>query len=324
MKKLIWFLAMLAVLFVPLRANAQQAVHIASLEIDLWPEYDQPSMLIIYRVSLAKDTTLPANVNLRVPVGSQVNAVAVKDVDGQLLTITHTSDNTGGYQVLHFQVTLPDFQLEFYDPNLKKDGTQRTFLYTWPGDYAVDQVDVLIQQPFDATQTSIIPGPVTNRANTDGMTYFSKPVGSLSAGQSFKLEVGYQKPTDRLSAEFMKVQPSAPLPSQPTSTNTLTQLTQLWPWALGAVGVLLIAGGGYWYWRAGHQPRSKGARKRGRAAAAEPNAVGAAGVGAANHPTPADEADDADAIYCHQCGRRAEPADRFCRVCGTRLRTEHN
>jgi hypothetical protein len=28
-----------------------------------------------------------------------------------------------------------------------------------------------------------------------------------------------------------------------------------------------------------------------------------------------------EGAYCHQCGRRASPGDRFCRSCGTRLRT---
>jgi len=309
MRKLFLLLVVFACLLAPARVSAQQAVHIASLEVDLWPEYDQPSVLVIYRISLAADTTLPANVSLRIPFGAQVNAVAVKDVDGQLLTITHQSENTGGFQVLHFQVTLPDFQLEYYDPNLTKDGTQRTYNYQWPGDYVVDQADVLIQQPFDATQLNIIPGPVTNRANSDGLTYFSKSVGSLSAGQSFVLEIGYDKPTDRVSAEFMQVQPSAPLPNQtPTTTDALGQV---WPWVLGGLGIVLIAGGGFWYWRSSQQPASRrGARKRTRASAPRTT------------PVHSEETqDDPDAIYCHQCGRRASPADRFCRVCGTRLRT---
>ena len=309
MRKLLLLLVVFACLLAPARVSAQQAVHIAKMEIDLWPEYDQPSVLVIYRISLAADTTLPTNVSLRIPFGAQVNAVAVKDVDGQLLTITHQSENTGGFQVLHFQVTLPDFQLEYYDPTLKKDGAQRTYLYQWPGDYVVDQVDVLIQQPFDATQFSIIPGPVTNRANSDGLTYYSKPVGSLSAGQSFKLEIGYQKPTDKMSAEFMPVQSSAPLPNQ-TPTASANTFTQVWPWALAGVGVLLIAGGGFWYWRSSQKPVSgRSGRKRSR------------GTSPKVAETQPEETDTADAIYCHQCGRRATPADRFCRVCGTRLRT---
>ena len=308
MKKLVLLLVVMACLFAPVRAAAQQAVHIAKMEIDLWPEYDQPSVLVIYRISLAQDTTLPTNVSLRIPIGAQVNAVAVKDVDGQLLNITHQSETANGFQVLQFQVTLPDFQLEYYDPGLKKDGTQRTYLYNWPGDYVVDQVDVMVQQPFDATQTSIIPGPVTNRANSDGMTYFSKPVGSLSAGQSFKLEIAYQKPTDRLSAEFMQVQPSAPLPTQPTTADTLTQI---WPWALAGLGVVLIAGGGYWYWRSSRQPAAR-VKRRSRGPSPAKQSVQTAS---------SEEAGAGDAIYCHQCGRRAGPTDRFCRTCGSRLRT---
>ncbi len=309
MKKVLLLLVVCLLLVLPGHASAQQAVHISKMEIDLWPEYDQPSMLTIYRITLAKDTTLPTNVNFRVPTGSKVNAVAVKDVDTQLLNITYQTETSGAYDILHFQVTLPEFQIEFYDPGLKKDGSQRTFLYQWPGDFVVDQADVLIQQPFDATQTSVIPGPVTTRANTDGMTYYAKSVGSLSAGQSFRLEIGYQKPSDRLSVEFMQVQPSGTLPSQ--SSTTTTSLTSLWPWLVGGLGVLLIAGGAFWYWRLGRQTSSRPARKRSRASGEEKRAAEIA------------PETEAEAIYCHQCGRRAAPSDRFCRVCGTRLRIDH-
>ncbi len=35
-----------------------------------------------------------------------------------------------------------------------------------------------------------------------------------------------------------------------------------------------------------------------------------------------DEKDASDAYYCPQCGKRAQPADQFCRTCGTRLRRD--
>ncbi|MRR30726.1 zinc ribbon domain-containing protein, partial [bacterium] len=69
------------------------------------------------------------------------------------------------------------------------------------------------------------------------------------------------------------------------------------PWLVGAFGVLMIAGGLYYYFRGTARPRS-GARRR--------------------HATGGEE--DGKQTYCPQCGTRARSGDRFCRTCGTRLR----
>jgi hypothetical protein len=37
---------------------------------------------------------------------------------------------------------------------------------------------------------------------------------------------------------------------------------------------------------------------------------------------PASLEDDEDAVYCHQCGKRAGFGDLFCRACGAKLKVE--
>ena len=52
-------------------AYAQSPAGLADLEIALWPEYDQPQVLVIYRAQLEQDTLLPAAVSLGLPAGVQ-------------------------------------------------------------------------------------------------------------------------------------------------------------------------------------------------------------------------------------------------------------
>lgn len=85
----------------------------------------------------------------------------------------------------------------------------------------------------------------------------------------------------------------------------MLNLGQWWIWLLVFLGLVLIGGGGYWYWRSGQQESPAKARRRRRAPRQETAA-----------------AFTQEAIYCHQCGKRAGAGDRFCRSCGSRLRTE--
>ncbi len=54
-------------LVIPSLVFAQDGMELSGLEIDLWPEYDRPAVLVIYRVSLPTGTTLPADLDPAYP-----------------------------------------------------------------------------------------------------------------------------------------------------------------------------------------------------------------------------------------------------------------
>ena len=53
-------------------ALAQSPVPLEILNIALWPEYDQPEVLIIYRGQIAEDVPLPAQVSFDLPADVDV------------------------------------------------------------------------------------------------------------------------------------------------------------------------------------------------------------------------------------------------------------
>lgn len=289
-------------------ALAQSAPTFASVEVDLWPEFDRPSMLVIYRISLSSDVRLPVELSLRIPgsAGSP-NAVAVKQPDGSLINLPYNQQDVGnGWSGLTFSATGLDLQIEYYDPGLTKNGTARSFIYRWSGDYAVSALTIEVQQPVGAMNMKISPSLGAGVAASDGLVYFSQLVGALTQGQSFEITLEYDKANDDLSAGSMSVSPGGSLDQ--TASGRLT-LTSALPWILGFVGLMLIVGGGVWYWRAGKQSgTSRSLRTQNR-----PRPRG---------PTKNDEAglQDGGNVYCHQCGKRAAAGDRFCRACGTQLR----
>lgn len=308
---------MLIVLLIPTAAYSQDVPRFSMLEVDLWPEYDRPSVLVIYRITLPAETSLPADLALRIPAAAgEPNAVAVRQPDGQLFSVDYKTENEGDWRIVTFTATLREVQIEYYDPNLEQDGDQRKFRFNWSGDYDIEQMIMQVQLPVGATDMRITPGPVSSQVLGDGMTYYFKEIGSVTKGQTFSINLAYQKKSDLLSVESLQVQPSAPLSPTNTWQDQLQAAlpwlfpkdgsNQILPWALGILALALIFGGGYWYWRSGREePVAK--RRRGRrpaAATATPQTLEAGGV------------------YCHQCGKRASPGDVFCRSCGTRLRTE--
>lgn len=290
-------------LALPLAGHAQDQISLSSLSIDLWPEFDRPDVLVMYNFTLSSKASLPAEVQLHIPANARANAIAVCQADGKCFNTPYETRMEGGTTVLVIQATLPDVRVEYYDPNLQKDGANRHYTYTWSGDYAVDASKVSVQQPAGAQAMQIKPGmkPTTG---SDGLTYYEVDAGSLAAGQTFEIVVDYQKNDEQLTYNNLPVAPSEPLDSTESGRASLTSTL---PIVLGLVGVLLIVGGGVWYWRSGRQtPNNRRDRRvRRRSGAASP---GGAEVAETSH------------IYCHQCGKRAIAGDRFCRACGTELR----
>ena len=303
MLKRIFPLLLIFIIWVAPTVRAQEPPSLDTLTIDLWPEYDDPGMLVIYKAIISPQVTLPAEVTFRIPVqAGKPLAVAVGPDPSSVADVVYDTQVMGDWIDVSFIATTPTIQFEYYDPRLIKDGSQRSFMYEWPGDLSVNSIIAQIQHPIGASNVTVTPAAGRVIQGGDGFGYNIIEVGALQAGIPFELNLSYQKDSDALSIQSLQIQPSATL--APGSAGMLN-LGQWWIWLLAALGLVLIGGGGYWYWRLSQQDApAKGRRRRRASRQAAPQVL------------------PQDAIYCHQCGKRATDGDRFCRSCGTRLRTE--
>ncbi len=301
--------------------TAQENISLASVAVDIWPEYDKPSVLVMYNISLSSDVKLPATLTMRIPTSAgQPFALAAKDTSG-LFNLQYQTSVDGEWSSLTFTTSVPEVRLEYYDPSLKKSGTQREFTYQWPGDYSVSNLTLSIQQPVNATNMTFTPAITSGMTGQDGLTYYSLVAGQIKAGNPLTLNITYTKPDEQLTNtdSFQQVNPSQPINEQTPGRVTLNEIL---PWVLGALGLLLITVGGYWYWQSGRSttPVQAGSRRhstrRGVTHAPAASSPAPGQTGQASQEAKGQES----GTYCSQCGKRAGAGDVFCRTCGTRLK----
>ncbi len=283
------------VLAFPFSARAQNPIKMASLQVQLWPEYDQPSMLVIYDFKLPDGSKLPVNVSVSFPKDANLVAVASQAADGSLLTTDYVGPTVqGSSQSVTVQIqTQATYHLEYYEP-LSKTGKQRQYTYVWAGDYAVDDLGISVRIPVDTSIMTTNP-IMKSTQGSDGTSYLTKDFGALGAGQKLTLQVDYTRTSDKLSVSQPNVQPSEPLSP---STPGRVMLSNYLPYILGVLGLLLIIGGSVYFWQSSRGRSLRSGRR---------------------HAPRAPDEGKSD-IYCHQCGARAQVGDRFCRICGTKLR----
>lgn len=288
-------------------ASAQTPVstypdHLAVLELDLRPEFDQPSMLVIYHMVLDSNTKLPATLKLTLPASvREPSAVAwVDPADGNLYSLAYNVEVSGENTYLTFTTTSPEVQVEYYDPALTQDGEKRLYQFNWPGEFDIDNMAIHIQQPMGAENMKISPSLGSPKLGQNEVKYYYSQLGAVTKGTSFNLSMQYEKKDKALSIEQLKVESSAPLND---TTFGRTSMTELMPWIIGILVLLLLISLVVWIRLVKYNPNHQRKQNRHKSSVLKFN----------------DGVDD-EPTYCHQCGQRAEKGDLFCRLCGEKIR----
>jgi len=310
---LLMFLVMSFLL--PVTVKAQQTYTLQLAYVSVWPEYEysvdkpgQINVLVINRFLLdPQDASIkyPTKINVQIPATAlKPSVVAVGQtadtVSDQNVEFTTSAPDHGWINVL-ITTSGPAIQLEYYDYNISKTGSAREYTYVWPGTYAVGTFHLDVREPMHSMNMTSVPDAQNSGTDADGFKFGEMTMPNMPAGKPFTLKINYQRDTDAPSTSFMPVQPSAPL-DQPV--NGQFSLSVFMPWIVGGLLLLVVVSGITWF-------RLSTRREKGLAKLQKRH------VG--RKPKKGKPEGDLQ-IYCHECGKRAQPGDTFCRTCGTRLR----
>ena len=292
----------LAVMLLPAFAAAPSArdvakgkPRLASLQIEIWPEFDRPAAaLVILKGEIAAGVPLPAAVSLRIPAasGGPTAVASSATMGGNLANMKYDRKDAGDFITLTFDAPERVFHVEFYDP-LVTTAAGRSYTYAWTGDLAADRLNVVVQEPATASDLSVQPPLDAAAAGPDGLRYRSAELGAFQAGKRLEVKVRYTKTDPRTSVEIVK--PKSPDASQlPTAQlktgpfdNPGPSKAELAIWLVGSVAALglgIWAAMMWWYGRKGLP-----------------------------------ESPPSGARFCRKCGAPSARGDRFCSKCGAKL-----
>jgi len=275
---------------------AQSNNALSSMTVQLWPEYDQPSMLVITDFKLVTGVSLPVDLTFHIPDDANLIAVASLSTDGTYVNAVFSGPDPQG-ESQAFSVTIDQdatYRFEYYQP-LVINGKQRSFTYIWDGEYAVQAFNLIVLEPLDVTSLSLDPVYKSVSEQNSGK-YYDSGVMKLAQGDPFNETLQYEKSTKTLIAPPQGIEPVAPVNDK---TPGRVSLNSMMPYIVGGLGLVVIIGAFVYFFQA-----SRSAKKPRR-----------------RSHTPI-ESDENSETYCPQCGTRAKAGDRFCRVCGARLRQE--
>ena len=293
------FTLLFGLMLFPYTAGAQGGTKLESINIELWSEFDQPSMLVIDEFVVSQDTPLPAKVTMRFPKEGNLIAVATESNGSLFNTDFEGPVEQGDWQTITLTVQSYDpHRIEYYQP-LMREGNQRRFTYQRFGNYYVKQFDLNVLIPADSTNLVTTPPLLNTEISANNLHLIGTVSRSeMKMGQSFEFDLKYERTSDVLAdpKRASKVRSSEPIGPNTPGRVSVDRL----PWLIGGMGLALIIIALWAYWRSTQTSEQKPRRRR---------------------SAHIQESKDGQ-IYCHECGARAHPGDRFCRTCGSRLRVE--
>lgn len=296
------FLCLLTVLLLsgivwhPGAAQAPNATPFSLVEVRFYPEFNRPTMLVIYEIMLEEDALLPAEVMIQIPLNVQSLEIYNRTKSGDLSPVDYEVSEIGQWQDIQITATTRDVRLEYYDLNLIKENSRRIFDYHWLSNHPVDSLSYTIRLPFGATTLQSDPSMDETFIGQDNSEYQTKALGAVGPGELKTLTIRYSRDLSDLASTANKVELAAEI-DENTPGRSAPPMSVVWWLVAGAVALLLMVGL-YYYWFQ-------------TIIAKQPERM-VQGVGILNL--------EKQVVFCHECGMRSRPEDSYCSNCGTELR----
>jgi len=316
-------LMLLGLAATPARAAELSATQ---MKVSVWPEYDDPRVLVINQADLDPSVQLPTDVTFNIPKGAEIGMACEVDAGGGHACKPYQLVDKGDYQALTYKVEAQKkIFFEYYYDAFPAGTPERTFDFTYRPGFAVGTTSIEVQEPLRSSGFVVDPALSQTTTDSEGLTYHIQDYPDLPVDEPFAVSVSYTKTDSNPSVKPKdSAAPSGGLPAAGSGSNNTALFVVL---AVLGFGTLVV--GGYKVMRPA--PASSGGRRGGNARGparsqsqrprgTRPNVskaqASSTGRSSGGKSGKSSRVDDSDTKFCTSCGEGIRRADAFCPECG--------
>ena len=267
-------------------ADGVPAYKISDLKISVWPEYDDPRVLVMYEGVFSQSTGGPQAVEFYLPPEAEVTEACAMTAKEEHLCQSWEITEEKGVKKVKYNLPEPRFRLEYYFNGIRGDNRREVVPFLRLA-YPVEKLAVDVQQPLRSENFQVEPKPTNTFGDQQGFNYAHLGFENVAPEKNLALKIAYLK-TDRKPSVKKEV----------SGEKVPVREVRKSPYLYVAVGttIVLIAIGGLTMSRRRRQLAPEGARS--------------------TAPAVDRQETSRQARFCTQCGSPLEAGDRFCAQCG--------
>lgn len=291
----------------PASGEADEVPAIKNMKVSLWPEYDDPRVLVIYEGEFYNDVTFPQSVNFPAPLGSEISQVcALQPPDDNHLCQLYETTTGAESLSISYDLPIPTYYLEYYWDGIEGK-PDKAFSFRYVSPYAVDTLEIEVQQPLESTNFNLVPQYASSTSDGTGLKYYNYTFTDVMPGQVINIDAAYFKPDDKLSVATSQVGVS---PAGGGGSGS-------YAW-IGILAGVAAVGAGFFLLRR-KQPAVARAASRRAARAEAKRVVARRAQRPAESPTAASGQGNG-ALFCSFCGTKLASKAVFCHRCGASMK----
>lgn len=174
---------------------------IGRMRVAIWPEFDDPGILVIYDGRFVDDGSFPLETTFLIPKGAVISDACSLSPKGQHFCQLFTQQNAGDMDEIKLKLPYPNFYLSFRIKPFKIDTPLRKFTYTVRTSHPVSKLEVDIQKPLRAEEFTVKPDS-REREELKGFEHYRYLFKDRKEGEVFPFEIGYKKEDNRPSVSI--------------------------------------------------------------------------------------------------------------------------
>jgi len=300
--------ALVILLLLPAVASAS-SLEASSSRLAIWPEYDDPRVLVIMEADLTDETELPATASFNIPKGAEIGMACEVDGGGGHACKAYKLEDKGDYQTLSYQVeTQKKVFVEYYYEAFPATPGERQFQVDYRPGFPTANLQIEVQEPARSTGFAVEPDFAPGETDSNGLQYFNKQVSSPVVDEVLPVKISYSKPDAEPSVKASTQTDGGSLggaASSATSRNSLITIA-----AVIVFGALFFMG----YRTFRPQPVGGGSRRGGRGRNA--NVVRSSPAKQEGGRKSGKDRSSRGA-FCIHCGSQIPAQANFCSECGS-------
>ncbi|MBI5286051.1 MAG: cytochrome c-type biogenesis protein CcmH [Deltaproteobacteria bacterium] len=194
-------------LFLSLALVEASDLTIGRMRVAIWPEYDDPGVLVIYDGRFKDDLAFPAETSFLIPKGAVISDACSLSPKGQHFCQLYKVIDYADVSEVRLKLPFPNFYLSFHIEPFEARKEEKQFRYIIKVNHPIDRLEVNIQRPLRSEGFKVTPEAI-EKAEAKGFELYNYAFDNVPKGKVLGFKVEYVK-KDTLSSVDIKYSPMA-------------------------------------------------------------------------------------------------------------------